>query len=308
MSTAIANPDYGCPLLQEGPPEWASGYGQDSYGYFIELELPISGSSWKTGVQRLRWIPAGEFWMGSAESEAGRREDELRHRVRLSQGYWLFDSACPQWLWTSVMGSNPSRFQDDFRPVECVSWDDCQEFLSRLNERLGVSGVFRLPTEAEWEYACRGGSESAIYTGALTIRGENDGPELDEVAWYGGNSGVGYDLAEGYDGSSWSEKQYSFSKCGSRRVKAKLSNPWGLYDMLGNVYEWCSDWYGDYDSELCVDPIGVAAGSLRVVRGGGWSSHARRVRSAYRDWLLPRDAIYYLGLRPLRVQRSAQDR
>ena len=246
--------------------------------------------------------------MGSAESEAGRGEDELRHRVRLSQGYWLFDSACPQWLWTSVMGSNPSRFQDDFRPVEQVSWDDCQGFLSRLNERLGVSGVFRLPTEAEWEYACRGGSESAIYTGALTLRGECDGPELDEIAWYSGNSGVGYDLAEGHDGSSWSEKQYQFSKCGSRRVKEKLSNPWGLYDMLGNVWEWCSDWYGAYDSELCVDPIGAAEGSARVLRGGGWYSHARYVRSAFRYGYDPRHADDNVGLRPLRVQRSEQDR
>ncbi|MGV2333659.1 MAG UNVERIFIED_CONTAM: formylglycine-generating enzyme family protein [Planctomycetaceae bacterium] len=280
MSTPTATgPDF-CPLLQHGPPEWASGFGQDAFGYFIEIELPLHTHPRKTAGQRLRWIPAGEFWMGSPESEAGRYDDEDRHPVQISSGYWLFDSACPQWLWESVMSSNPSNFVDPDRPVERVSWDACVTFLTRLNARLGSGANFRLPTEAEWEYACRAGTKTALYTGDLTLVGENNGPELDEIAWYGGNSGVGYELDKSYDGSGWPAKQYEFSRCGSRRVKSRRCNAWGLYDMLGNVWEWCSDWYGAYDLSRLSDPPGAPFGfgsrrsrrqlvQLRPLRPGG---------------------------------------
>ncbi|MFM7167783.1 MAG: formylglycine-generating enzyme family protein [Planctomycetaceae bacterium] len=291
--------DFDCPLLQEGPPAWASGFGQDQYGYFVELTLPRQDVATGFGVQRLRWIPAGEFWMGSAAGEPGRYDDEVRHRVRVTCGYWLFDSACPQWLWQSVMGENPSRFVDPDRPVERVSWDLCQEFMSRLNKFFGVGGSFRLPRECEWEYACRAGSETALYTGDLTLLGERHGPELDGIAWYGGNSGVGYDHSESEDGSSWPEKQYEFGDCGSRRVKEKRCNSWGLYDMLGNVWEWCSDWYGAYDLGIVTDPLGVRSGSDRVLRGGSWYSDARYVRAAYRLSYDPGIAGDVLGFRPL---------
>ena len=299
MTTLDDVTDFGCPLLRDGPPAWASGFGQDQYGYFTELELPLNHRRESTRSQRLRWIPCGEFWMGSPADEPGRRDDELLHQVRITRGYWFFDSACPQWLWESVMGVNPSRFRDGDRPVECVSWEDCQEFLGRLNELLGRGANFRLPSEAEWEYACRAGTSSALYTGGLTLVGANNGPELDGIAWYGGNSGVGYDLAESHDGSGWPEKQYEFSGCGSRRVKMKGCNSWGLYDMLGNVWEWCGDWYGDYDVEQSDDPFGASSGSVRVIRGGGWFSDARRVRAAYRDRDAPGRAGNSLGFRPL---------
>jgi formylglycine-generating enzyme required for sulfatase activity len=245
--------------------------------------------------------------MGSPESEPGRYDDEVRHQVQISSGYWLFDSACPQWLWESVMGSNPSNFVDPDRPVEQVSWDACVTFLTGLNERLGGGANFRLPTEAEWEYACRAGTETALYTGDLRLVGERNGPELDEIAWYGGNSGVGYELDKSYDGSGWREKQYDFSRCGSRRVKSRRCNAWGLYDMLGNVYEWCSDWYGDYDLSRLSDPPGAPSGALRGVRGGSWGSLARYVRAAYRLRLAPATSDDRLGFRPLSAAFCEQD-
>ena len=293
-------------LEQLSKPAWASAVGCDRFGVWAELAIETTVRG-ETRRQRLRWIPAGEFWMGSPKEEPGRGKDEVRHRVQISSGYWLFDSACPQWLWESVMGSNPSYFVDPDRPVEKVSWEDCGTFLTRLNERLGGGANFRLPTEAEWEYACRAGTETALYTGALTLRGDNDGPELDEIAWYGGNSGVGYEHEKSYDGSDWPKKQYDFSRCGSRRVKSKRCNAWGLYDMLGNVYEWCSDWYGEYDLDTLADPPGAASGSARVVRGGCWNSNARYVRAAYRDGNEPARTGHDLGFRPLSAAFSQQD-
>jgi formylglycine-generating enzyme required for sulfatase activity len=205
-------------LEQFERPRWATAVGYDRYGVWADLSVGADATG-RERSQRLRWIPSGEFWMGSPADEPGRRDDELLHQVRITGGYWLFDSACPQWLWESVMGSNPSRFRDVDRPVECVSWEDCQEFLGRLNELLGRGANFRLPSEAEWEYSCRAGTASALYTGGLTLVGEHNGPELDGIAWYGGNSGVDYDLEESVDGSDWREKQYEFRDCGSRRVK-----------------------------------------------------------------------------------------
>jgi hypothetical protein len=152
-------------------PAWASALGCDRFGVWADLAIDTTVAG-EVRRQRLRWIPAGEFWMGSPESEAGRFGDEDRHQVQISSGYWLFDSACPQWLWESVMSSNPSNFVDPDRPVEQVSWDACVTFLTRLNARLGSGANFRLPTEAEWEYACRAGTETALYTGDLTLVGE----------------------------------------------------------------------------------------------------------------------------------------
>ncbi len=285
-------------LEQFQRPNWAVGVGYDRYGVWADLSVGADATG-RERLQRLRWIPGGEFWMGSPADEPGRDDDELRHRVCISRGYWMFDSACPQWLWQSVMGRNPSYFVDPDRPVESVSWEDCQEFLERLNELLGVGASFRLPSEAEWEYACRSGTESALYTGGLTLVGRNHGPELDLIAWYGGNSGVGYDLERSVESSDWEEKQYEFSRSGSRGVKLKVSNCWGMYDMLGNVWEWCGDWYEEYDMGQITDPVGASSGSARVIRGGGWFSNARSVRAAYRDWSGPGGAGSHLGFRPL---------
>jgi formylglycine-generating enzyme required for sulfatase activity len=136
------------------------------------------------------------------------------------------------------MGENPSRFQSPRRPGERVSWEDCQRFLEATEAQQPGLG-FRLPTEAQWEYACRAGTVEATWKGDLEILGENNAPLLDEIAWYGGNSGTEFDLAEGHDSSGWPALQDPHEKAGTRMVQLKDQNPWGLYDLLGNVFEWC---------------------------------------------------------------------
>ncbi|MCB1035991.1 MAG: SUMF1/EgtB/PvdO family nonheme iron enzyme, partial [Acidobacteria bacterium] len=278
------------PAVEIARPAWASAGGEDRIGRWAAFEL---GGM----IQRFRWIPPGDFWMGSPENEAGRWEDEgPRHRVLLTRGFWLGETPCVQALWEAVMGSNPSRFRSPDRPVEQVSWEDCQEFLSRLEEK-GAPLRFRLPTEAEWEFACRAGSETATWRGDLEILGDNNAPLLDDIAWYGGNSGVGFDLEEGTDSSGWKDKQVPHERAGSQPVGLKAPNPWGLYDMLGNVWEWCEDTKADYPREHVEDPLSSEEGPFRVFRGGSWDSYARYVRAAYRNGLEPGYRFDYLGFR-----------
>jgi formylglycine-generating enzyme required for sulfatase activity len=286
------------PLATGCPPRWASGWGQDRYGVFVEFTL-------QEVTQRLRWIPPGQFSMGSPEEEPGRFDAEgPRHPVTLTEGFWLFDTPCTQALWEAVMEKNPSRFQGPTRPVERVSWQDVQDFLARLNAR--IPGLdLALPSEAQWEYACRAGTETAIYTGELAIMGERNAPALDPIAWYGGNSGVDFNLDHGHDSSIWVEKQYSHTQAGTRPVKLKRANPWGLYDILGNVLEWCQDyWYDNYrgaptDGSAWEDPD---AGADRVLRGGSWYYGARVVRAAYRYALHPDSRGDDFGFRCARVR------
>jgi formylglycine-generating enzyme required for sulfatase activity len=286
------------PLATGCPPEWASGWGQDPYGVFVEFTL-------EAVTQRLRWLSPGRFWMGSPAGEPGRYDDEgPRHPVTLTHGYWLFDTPCTQALWEAVMGDNPSEFKSPTRPVESVSWDAVQEFLGRINARLpGLDLV--LPSEAQWEYACRAGTETAIYTGEITILGERNAPALDSIAWYGGNSGVDFDLENGWDSSDWPQKQYPHQQAGTRPVGLKKPNPWGLYDMLGNVWEWTQDhWHDDYEG---VPTDGSAwqdrsTGGERVARGGSWYDPARFVRAAYRNRFDPGARYGHLGFRAVRVQ------
>ena len=286
------------PLAAGCPPRWASGWGQDRYGVFVEFTLQEIS-------QRLRWIPPGRFWMGSPKEEPGRFDNEgPRHLVTLTEGYWLFDTPCTQALWEAVMGKNPSRFQSPTRPVENVGWHDAQDFLARINGR--IPGLdLTLPSEAQWEYACRAGTETAIYTGDLAILGENNAPALDPIAWYGGNSGVKFELDSGYDSSGWPEKQYRHTKAGTRPVQQKRANPWGLYDMLGNVWEWTQDhWHENYQG---APDDGSAwssgdAGALRVLRGGSWSLVARNVRAAFRNHGHPDFRLDVFGFRCARVR------
>ncbi len=284
------------PLVDGLPPDWAAEWGEDPYGVLV-------GFAVGEVVQRMRWIGPGTFTMGSPDSEAGRLDREgLQHEVTLTKGYWLGDTPVTQALWKAVMGGdNPSRFQSDDRPVEQVSWKDCERFVGRLNEL--VPGMeARLPTEAEWEHACRAGKQTATWLGDLEILGANNAPLLDEIAWYGGNSGHHFDLEEGAESSGWPEKQYPHTRAGTRPVGQKQPNPFGLYDMLGNVYEWCADWYGPYANEPVCDPRGPDEGSDRVVRGGSWYSHARGVRAALRLWGPPSGRNDYLGFRLARGQ------
>jgi hypothetical protein len=164
--------DHQALFWQSGtPPAWADRWGHDAYGPWVTFRIG--------GVeQRLRWIPPGRFWMGSPEDEEGRFDNEgPQHEVELTQGFWLFDTPCTQALWQAVMAENPSHFQGLNRPVENVSWDDCQVFINKLNEQVSRLRL-RLPTEAQWEYACRAGTQEPRYD-----------PDLDAIAWYNENSG-----------------------------------------------------------------------------------------------------------------------
>ena len=167
------------------------------------------------------------------------------------------------------------------RPVEQVSWSDCAAFINKANEQVAGLGV-RLPTEAEWEYGCRGGSATGTYAGDLDIVGDHNAPRLSDIAWYGGNSGVGADVANAVDSSNWDDKQEPHTGAATHPVGEKRPNGYGLYDMLGNVWEWCEDWFGDYPMEAVTDPKGPERGGHRVLRGGSWNSIARNVRAANR--------------------------
>ena len=293
------------PLIDGIPPDWATAWGQDRFGVWVEFTLDDV-------VQRLRWIPPGQFLMGSPESEYGGlakddydREWFLRegpqHEVTITRGYWLFDTPVTQALWEAVMGANPSQFQSPDRPVEQVSWNDCQTFLETINAHMPDLAL-SLPTEAQWEYGCRADTESAIYTGELEILGDNNAPALDSIAWYGGNSGVDFELSEGHYSSGWPEKQYDHQQAGTHPVGKKQPNAWGLYDMLGNVWEWCADGLRDYAAEPIQDPAGPDEDARRVIRGGAWDYNARNCRSAGRYANDPGNRYYYLGIRCARVQ------
>ena len=270
------------------------------------LENPprLAGSSWKSpqGME-FAWVPAGDFVMGSPEGEEGRDDDERQHEVRISQGFWMGRYEVTQGEWEEVMGSNPSMIKacGPRCPVEQVSWFDAEEFIRRLNRRESGSGYeYRLPTEAEWEYAARAGSTGATPEGELRILGKNNAPVLDGQAWYAGNAGVTYE--SGRDCSAWEETQYEVGRCGTHPVGLKRGNAWGLHDMLGNVWEWTADWYGDYPSGTVTDPRGPSTGSYRVARGGGWRGNARIVRSAGRDSGSPGGRGNNIGFRLVRTE------
>jgi formylglycine-generating enzyme required for sulfatase activity len=230
---------------------------------------------------RMYWIPPGQFMMGSPEDELGRGEDETRHHVTLSKGFWMGMDLVTQLQWRTVMGSNPSHFIGENLPVENVSWQDiCNGsgrsigFLDRVNAASPPGLRFDLPTEAEWEYACRAGTETAINSGHGLTTKDGECPNLDEVAWYDSNSG---------------DKTHP--------VGQKDPNAWGLYDMHGNVWEWCSDCYGSYPCSEVTDPTGPDTESARVRRGGGRPSQPVKCRSASRGVSFTRDRFNWLGFR-----------
>jgi formylglycine-generating enzyme required for sulfatase activity len=210
-------------------------------------------------------VEGGTFTMGATSEqtllfEQPEDDEKPTHQVTLSS-YMIGETEVTQGLWKAVMGSNPSYFKGDNLPVEDVSWDDCQEFINKLNELTGKT--FRLPTEAEWEFAARGGNKSnhTQYAGS-----SNSG----SVAWYG-------------------DKTHDVAK--------KTPNELGLYDMSGNVMEWCQDWYGGYSSSAQTNPQGPSSGSYRVLRGGSWFNIARDCRVSGRYSYYPSDRYSYFGLR-----------
>ncbi|MDR3181874.1 MAG: formylglycine-generating enzyme family protein [Planctomycetaceae bacterium] len=227
---------------------------------------------------RFRYCPAGTFTMGSPAGETGRYGNEKQHQVTLSQGFWMLETEVTQEHWESIMGENPSRFTGEKLPVEKVSWNDCQDFVKKLNA-LGTAPKgykFSLPTESQWEYACRAGTTGA-YAG-----------DLDQMAWYGSFDGIGRDIATVGKGNSGNK---------THEVGTKQANAWGLYDMHGNVFEWCNDWYGDYPTGNVADPVGASSGSYRVFRGGCWYYAALFCRSAIRSISTPDCTFNSLGVR-----------
>ena len=280
------------PLAQGRIPEWATVVGQDRYGVFAGVRVGAVEC-------RFRWIPPGRMVLGSPDGEAGRWDDEVEHEVVLTEELWMAETPCTQALWESVGLENRSRFVSKDRPVEMVSFEECLGFLDRINQLYPGLGA-RLPLEDEWEYACRAGSRAATYAGNLTLRGENDAPELDAIAWYGGNSGVGFELANGYASADWPKKQFAHSKAGSRPVRRKQPNAWGLYDMIGNVWEWCTD-EAEYDEETKRVRL-QAGGARRILRGGSWGSRAQYCRAAYRYAGPPGDRLGIVGFRLARGQ------
>jgi formylglycine-generating enzyme required for sulfatase activity len=231
-------------------------------------------ASWTNSIgMEFLLIPAGHFFMGTTDAQwqesvaSGAREgyrDEMpQHHVVISQPFYLGKTPVTQGQWHTIMGENPSRFTGDpLRPVERVSWHDVQQFLQRLNAREGVMH-YRLPTEAQWEYACRAGTAHPQYH-----------EDIDAIAWYAGNSGDH-----------------------THPVGQKHPNAWGLYDMLGNVWEWCHDGKRAYTAGTVQDPMGPEAGADRALRGGGWGSPAQLVRAAHRGAYQPGLADAVIGFR-----------
>jgi formylglycine-generating enzyme len=199
------------------------------------------------------------------KEEEGRGNDEIPHEVSFAHGFWLADTACTQEIWKAVTGENPSHFQNEEDsiqelPVETVSFDDVQAFLTQLNERIGKEATFSLPTEAQWEYACRAGTNTPFSFGKSI--------STDQANFNGD-----YPYADSAKGE--------FRKR-TVAVKSLPCNAWGLYQMHGNVWEWCSDWYAEYSQDDFSDPQGPDSGSYRVIRGGSWINIACNVRSASR--------------------------
>ena len=258
--------------LEEGKTYYVRAYAMNvvGIGYGEQVDFTVSTGTQTITVNGVSFtmiaVQGGTFTMGAtAEQGSDAYSDEKpTHKVTLSD-YMIGETEVTQELWKAVMGTNPSYFKGTNLPVEYVSWEDCQNFIAELNAMTGKQ--FRLPTEAEWEFAARGGNKSNgfKYSGSGSI---------DKVAWYDGNS---------------SNKTHP--------VKQKQANELGLYDMSGNVWEWCQDWYGSYSSSAQTNPTGPSSGSNRVFRGGSWNCYATCCRVSFRYSIAPTYTSYSLGLR-----------
>jgi formylglycine-generating enzyme required for sulfatase activity len=254
--------------------------GQIKVGGFLGIGAKTLGVT-----MSFAWCPPGTFLMGSPTTESERKDDETQHRVTLTKGYYLGIHQVTQAQWQAVMGSNPGDFKGDNRPVENVSWDDCQAFCQKLSSKTGKR--FRLPTEAEWEHACRAGTTTPFHFGETisTDQANYDGRDYD------GND---------YDGND----TYGKGKKGQYRKETTPvgnfpANAWGLFDMHGNVYEWCHGWYGDYPQGDTKDPQDTNNGDARVLRGASWYVSPGGTRAACRDWCAPDYRDGYFGCRVL---------
>ena len=256
-------------------------------------EFTVNGVSFT-----MKKVDGGSFGMGSKDEYSDQDESPV-HTVSLD-GFYLGETEVTQALWEAVMKDNPSHFVGDNLPVTNVSWMECQRFISSLNKL--TNRHFRLPTEAEWEYAARGGTSTSLYSGEnLSVINDNNAPNLDPLAWYAGNCGRNYtqqegcDVARGVDISKISGLQYPDRIGGAHPVGKKKPNAYGLYDMLGNVAEWCNDAYGQYSITTVHNPQGPGMGTRHVARGGGFNFKAQYCRVSARSYETEKQA--FLGFR-----------
>ena len=233
-----------CIFLQ--PASSRTGYGQAAQSL---PQDPITGTIWVNSIgMKLVYCPAGECMMGSPPEELMRQEEETQHSVRISSPFYLGTTEVTQKQWSSLMDINRSLEKGEDLPVQNVSWKEALDFCRNLG--IPEERVYRLPSEAEWEYACRASSQDAWWAGK----------DLADLAWYSENS-----------------------EESSHAVGGKKPNPWGLFDLLGNVAEWCSDYYAPYPREALVDPRGPLVGKVRVIRGGSWRHFRPMLRPAARS-------------------------
>ena len=248
---------------------------------------PASGSNWRIPGLALDmiWVKPGTFTMGSPESEKGHEDGETAHKVTLTQGFWLGKYEVTQTQWKSLMGENPSSHTEmgGSAPVDAISWDEAVAFCAKLNEREKDAGrlpdgyEYALPTEAQWEYACRAGTTTAFSFG-----------DDENVLFRNGNYCDKTNTSE----FTWQDKEHSDGFDKSAPVGRFRPNPWGFYDMHGNLWEWCNDWLGDYPSGPVTDPAGPSSGKVRLLRGGGWDDSAASARSAFRFTFGDQDKHY----------------
>ncbi len=260
-------------MIPRLPPVWADVFGEDDFGVFAECEIKGARFVW-------RWIRPGRFLMGcDPDDNHGNNAEKPQYEVIITRGFWLGETPVTQAQWREVTGESPSHFKGDARPVERVSWVDSVEFAGKLNQLVpGLNAA--LPSEAQWEYACRAGTQGAFQNGSWCTEPTGKDPALEELGWFDKNS----------DGRS-------------HDVKGKAANAWGLYDMHGNVWEWCRDaWdakaYGKRE-EPAFDPEETSddKGADRVVRGGSWHSLAWLCSAAFRLGNEPGLRFRPLGLR-----------
>ena len=238
---------------EEFPESWASDWGEDEFGLWMAF-------TYKGVRQAFRWCEPGTFLMGSPENEPERLGDETQHSVTLTKGFWIADTPVTQTLWQVIMSDNPSRFKGEENPVENVSWHDAQVFISKMN---GLKAELKLclPTEAQWEYACRAGTTTPF----------SWGEQIDSsLVNFNGN----------YPYSNGSKSEYRERTVA---VKELPCNDWGLYQMHGNVWEWCQDWYGKFSSDSVTEPQGAGSSLGRVLRGGSWLGEGWSCSSARRN-------------------------
>lgn len=231
-------------------------------------------------ILTMLWVPPGTFTMGSPGEEVGRGANETQHQVVLTKGYWLGQTAVTQAQWQMFMRDNPSYFRGDQLPVETVSWNDCQTYIQKLNDAVKEGG-FRLPTEAEWELACRAGTTTAFSYGKTIASGQ-----------------VNFDGRSPYADGPESQNRDRTVPAGSLPA-----NPWGFCEMHGNVWEWCQDWFNSYPAGMDQDPVGAVSGECRVLRGGSWFSIGSHCRSAVRDSNEPGLRVNDIGFRLARDQK-----